>query len=595
MAETVGHADPYATRGPAASQPPAPSSVDEGHATDPGGAATDVRPVSTDALTTPFTPGVLSPVGEAPGDPLSTAAAQRYRILRAHQRGGLGQVSVARDEELNREVALKEILSKHADSSEARQRFLMEAEITGSLEHPGVVPVYGLGRYADGRPFYAMRFIRGETLQSAIDDYQSSGPSGRELRFRQLLGRFIDVCNAIEYAHNRCVVHRDIKPANVMLGNYGETLVVDWGLAKAVDADVRPADSVESPVRPLSAESSAETQLGRVVGTPAYMSPEQASGRVDMVGPAADVYSLGATLYHLVVGRPPFTSADADDVLSNVLLGHFAPPRSVNHSVPRPLEAICMKALALRPADRYASARALADDVERYLADEPVHAHRESVLARAGRWMRKHRAAVVGAGGVLAAIAASLAIGVVLLNAANERAERNFEMARNAIRDYYVTISEDELLERPQLQPLRERLLRQALAYYKSFLASEHRSDELLDELAQANFVVGQITASLESPEQALGFYRDAVDLGARMVALDPANPARLEAQARALTALGETLRRTGRAAESIRVLQEAGAVQKRLESASPPPASPSRRGAITPAAPGPAPSKSVP
>ena len=167
-----------------------------------------------------------------------TSSGTRFRILRPHAKGGLGQVYVALDEELHREVALKEIQDAQADHPAERGRFLLEAEITGGLEHPGIVPVYGLGQYADGRPFYAMRFIRGDSLQEAIRRFHKADkaerdPGERALALRQLLGRFVDVCNAIAYAHSRGVLHRDLKPGNVMLGKYGETLVVDWGLAKA--------------------------------------------------------------------------------------------------------------------------------------------------------------------------------------------------------------------------------------------------------------------------------------------------------------------------------------------------------------------------
>ncbi len=167
------------------------------------------------------------------------ASAGRFRILRRHAEGALGQVSVAMDEELHREVALKEIKEGFADNPESRARFLLEAEITGGLEHPGIVPVYSLGTHADGGPFYAMRFIRGHSLKDAIAQFhQGTGtprraPDFASLDFRHLLGRFNAVCNAIAYAHSRGVLHRDLKPANIMLGNYGETLVVDWGLAKA--------------------------------------------------------------------------------------------------------------------------------------------------------------------------------------------------------------------------------------------------------------------------------------------------------------------------------------------------------------------------
>jgi eukaryotic-like serine/threonine-protein kinase len=167
------------------------------------------------------------------------SASTRFEILRSHAWGGLGEVYVAQDREVNREVALKRLHERYADDAGSRSRFLREAEITGGLEHPGIVPVYGLGTSDDGRPHYAMRFIRGETLKEAIERFHSADArteSERRIELRQLLGRFIAVCNAVEYAHSRGVIHRDLKPSNIMLGKYGETLVVDWGLCKALGA-----------------------------------------------------------------------------------------------------------------------------------------------------------------------------------------------------------------------------------------------------------------------------------------------------------------------------------------------------------------------
>src|SRR5205807_8575768 len=202
-----------------------------------------------------------------------------FRVLRPHAEGGLGRVSVALDEELPREVALKEIKERHADDVGSRARFLLEAQLTGALEHPCIVPVYGLGSYADGRPYYAMRLIKGDSLQQAIDRYHRAGGPGRGerlLALRELLGRFIDVCNAIEYAHSRAVLHRDLKPGNVMLGKYGETLVVDWGLAKALGRSAAPEQEGEAAFKPSSGSGSAPTQMGKAIGTPQFMSPEQA-------------------------------------------------------------------------------------------------------------------------------------------------------------------------------------------------------------------------------------------------------------------------------------------------------------------------------
>ena len=195
------------------------------------------------AMPPPATPRPWTDRATPTGRPAYTTGSdddrQRFRILRPHAQGGLGAVFIALDAELNREVALKQILDRHADDPTSRTRFLIEAEITGGLEHPGIVPVYGLGAYADGRPYYAMRFIRGDSLKEAADRFHADAaletdPGRHSLELRKLLRRFTDVCNAVEYAHSRGVIHRDIKPSNVIVGNHGETLLVDWGLAKAV-------------------------------------------------------------------------------------------------------------------------------------------------------------------------------------------------------------------------------------------------------------------------------------------------------------------------------------------------------------------------
>jgi tetratricopeptide (TPR) repeat protein/serine/threonine protein kinase len=345
----------------------------------------------------------------------STSTGERFQILRPHAKGGLGQVSVAQDRELRREVALKEIQDRHADDPERRARFLLEAEITGGLEHPGVVPVYGLGVYPDGRPFYAMRLIKGDSLQEAIRRFHDADIPGRDagersLALRQLLGRFVAVCNAVAYAHSRGVIHRDLKPANVMLGSYGETLVVDWGLAKVVGRPGEPGASEtggeEATLQPTLAGDSAPTQLGTMLGTPAYMSPEQAAGQTDRVGPASDVYGLGATLYSLLTGKRPVESKDRGVLLEKVRRGEIIPPRQIQRSAPAALEAICLKAMARVPEERHESARALAEDIDRWLADEPVTAYREPWWTRLARWRRRHRPLVAGLSAALAVLVA---------------------------------------------------------------------------------------------------------------------------------------------------------------------------------------------
>ena len=278
-------------------------------------------------LTRPATP--TSPQDYATIAPPATASS-RFRILRQHAKGGLGVVFVAHDQEVNRQVALKEIQDHCARDPDARQRFQLEAEITGGLEHPGIVPVYGLGHYDDGRPYYAMRFIKGDSLKEAVDAFHAADnprrdPTERNLSLRQLLRRFIDVCNAVDYAHSKGVLHRDLKPGNIMLGKFGETLVVDWGLAKATGKN-DPAvskDLNEMPLMPTSGSNSAPTQMGSAIGTPAFMPPEQAAGRLDLLGPASDVYSLGATLYYVLTGKAPFENPDVVSTLDSVRQGKF--------------------------------------------------------------------------------------------------------------------------------------------------------------------------------------------------------------------------------------------------------------------------------
>jgi eukaryotic-like serine/threonine-protein kinase len=389
-----------------------------------------VGPHVTRSLSAPSEDAAGEGTAAGPG-----SAAQRYRILRPHARGGLGEVFVAQDEELHREVALKEIQQQHSDQPASRARFLLEAEITGGLEHPGIVPVYGLGLHADGRPFYAMRFIKGDSLKDAIDRFHQADaalrdPGERSLALRQLLRRFIDVCNAIAYAHSRGVIHRDLKPQNIMLGPYGETLVVDWGLAKSLGRRDAAAGPVEATWLPTRSTDSGLTQMGSVFGTPGYMSPEQAAGNLQELGPATDIYSLGATLYCLLTGKPPIHDDDVVLALARVQRGEFPPPRQVKPLVSAALEAICLKALAKQPAERYPSARELARDVEHWLADEPVAAHRERWWQRAARWARHHQAAM--AAGTAAVLVALLLGGAGAFAWQREQARREAEQARQA-------------------------------------------------------------------------------------------------------------------------------------------------------------------
>jgi serine/threonine-protein kinase len=538
------------------------------------------NPVATTA--DPGTIGASPTMTRASESVDRSLVAGQYNILRSHARGGIGEVFVARDRELGREVALKQIQPQFADDALSRARFVREAEITGGLEHPGIVSVYALGWDGRGRPYYAMRFIRGESLKEAIErfhavDRPESAPGERSLLLRKLVRRFLDVCNAIDYAHSRGVVHRDIKPGNIVVGMHGETLVVDWGLAKKLS----PADSgdvlEERPLIRYAVSESAETLPRLPLGTPSFMSPEQADGALDRIGPACDVYSLGATLYCLLTGRAPFERASVHEVLRAVRAGVFRPPRQVDRSVPGALDAICVKAMALEPRDRYPTARALAEDVERWMADEPVSARREPVAERIVRGMRRRRTTVTAAAAaMLVALVGSVVVLAVQvranldLAAANDRERARFDLAMESIRTFHASVSENLLLREPQFQGLRAKLLRGAHDFsvkLESLLKgqTDRRSRIALgrayDELAALTEKIGSKPEALELYRHELGLWRElARGSGAGSPAL-----ARGEV-ARCLLALGRLEYQTGHPDEAMVSYQEARILLESLD-----------------------------
>jgi hypothetical protein len=376
--------------------------------------------------------------GNRAADPPANASASephpgqdRFRLRSQHAVGGLGEVWLAWDRQLNREVALKRIRSEWVQHPEANARFRREAEITGFLEHPGIVPIYSLGDDENGRPFYAMQFVHGRTLQEVVAqhidvpdkvDSKTTPPAGDRwydfTTLRELLNHFVDVCQTIDYAHSREVVHRDLKPSNIMLGAYGQTLVVDWGLSKRIDAagmGLMAGDSsfatMPDPlteVHTLASQQDSsvdETRQGTAMGTPRYMSPEQAAGKIDQIGPAADIYGLGATLYFILTGQPPHVGeADLKSTFERIVQGRFDPPARIRSEVPRPLQAIVMKAMATKPGGRYVTAGLLAEDIENYLGDQPISVFHDPPIERLLRWTRKHPAA-----------SAAAAVGLLLL------------------------------------------------------------------------------------------------------------------------------------------------------------------------------------
>ena len=253
----------------------------------------------------------------------------RYQLTRLQAQGGLGRVWLARDNELNREVALKEIHPDKAGHPEMRRRFLQEAQVTGQLEHPNIVPVYELARGQDGQAFYTMRFVRGRTLRRAIAEYHQHRDERKAdpLEQPKLLQAFISVCQAIGYAHSRGVIHRDLKPENVIMGGFGEVLVLDWGLAKMID---RPDEAKDLPSLSVTDEAKTDaTHTGQHLGTPAYMAPEQADGRLDLIDGRTDIYGLGSILFEILTGRPPHQGQANVELLKKIAGANTPRARSV--------------------------------------------------------------------------------------------------------------------------------------------------------------------------------------------------------------------------------------------------------------------------
>jgi WD40 repeat protein/serine/threonine protein kinase len=375
----------------------------------------------------------------------------RYVIDRLHATGGIGVIWVARDESIGRDVALKELRAECAGDRRAVSRFLTEARVTGQLEHPGIVPVYELGhRSTDGQPFYTMRFVKGRTLTDAIRAYHEKRAGGRAgpIDRNELLTDFIAACKTLAYAHSRGVIHRDLKGQNIVLGDFGEVIVLDWGLAKVLQsikgmgAESVVLDEEDIPLR---------TMMGQALGTPAFMSPEQAAGRLDLIDHRTDVYSLGAILYEILTGRPPFVGKDIGELLRKVRTEAPARPSLYVPDLSPALDAVCLRALAKTPDARYGSAADLARDVQRCLADEPVEVYRESLRERAARWARHHQALVRSAAAALAVVSAVALTATLLLSTETNKtrlALRNEQDALASLKD--EKLQRDQALNRLQ-------------------------------------------------------------------------------------------------------------------------------------------------
>jgi serine/threonine-protein kinase len=374
-------------------------------------------------------------------------------------------------------------------------------------------------------------------LQDALERFHAADgpkrePGERSLAFRQLLSRFLVVCNTLAYAHSRGVIHRDLKPANIMIGPYGETLVVDWGLAKVQGLPDEVVSADAGATRAPSRGGVPSTQAGAIIGTPAYMSPEQACGHKEQVGPVSDIFGLGAILYALLTGKAPFEGNDVFETLVKAQENRFPRPGHVKAGVPAALEAVCLKATALSATDRYPTAQALAAEVEHWLADEPVTAYREPWHARLRRWGRRHRPFVAGTVALLLTALVAVGVGLVAVDRERRRAERerdradaNFGLARKAVDQAFTDIAENPKLKEAGFHALRKQLLKAVVPFYEQFVEQQHDDPDLEAARGMAYLRLARIREDLGEAQQATADCARAQEIFAGLAAQHPAVP----------------------------------------------------------------------
>jgi serine/threonine-protein kinase len=477
-----------------------------------------------------------------------------YELIEEIARGGMGIVYRARQKGLGRIVAVKMIRSGQVALPEDVQRFRLEAEAVAGLDHPNIVPIYEIGEF-DSQPYFSMKLIEGGNLTQWLKGTpgQSENLPQQRTTLNDAVRMIVKVARAVDYAHQRGLLHRDLKPANILVDRRGEPHVTDFGLATRLNATANTSLSATVPAPGL-------TGPGIAVGTPSYMAPEQAVGPKQSVTVAADVYSLGAVLYEMLTGQPPFRGETALETLAQVLERPPIAPRTLDRTLPRDLETICLKCLEKEPSRRYRSAAALADDLERYLSGDSIQARPIGAVGRFWRWCRRNP----GVAGLGAAILILLLTGLPVVtalwqlaefrlqNAENHRREeeRQRELAQQAARKAVEKSEEaDEKSKEAQanlreaqeilnvfclelgdvklngidgLQPLRKEMLETALKYLEGFLKKKSDDPEVLADLAQTQFRVAQLTAIIGTKTRALDAYNRALERYQEVLKNDP-------------------------------------------------------------------------
>jgi eukaryotic-like serine/threonine-protein kinase len=515
--------------------------------------------------------GVMFPPSDPPGGVRLAAPPSAepppipgYEVEEELGRGGVGVVYRAHHLRLGRTVALKMLLAGPYARPEERERFQREAQALAALSHPNIVQVHEVAEL-DGQPYFTMEYLEGGSLAAKL--------SGTPLPPRETAGLSATLAGAVEAAHRSGIVHRDLKPANVLLAADGTPKITDFGLARRLE------------------DGAGLTRTGFPVGTPSYMAPEQAKGEARAIGPAVDVYALGAILYELLTGRPPFRAETPTETVHQVIYHDPAPPSRLNARVPRELETICLKCLEKDPRRRYPTARALADDLRAWLAGRPIAARRVRVAERAWLWCRRKPAvaalaaavALAVVGGTAATIAVqaaanrrldhknaelSDALGRVAranaeLKGANARVEARYDLAVAAIKTFHTGVSKDFLLQQEQFQELRDQLLKAAADFYGrlSALLGQEASPSSRRALLAANFELASLTGMVGRTEAALAAHR-AVLAAREALAAEPGAGAAARADiGRSLTEVAQLLEATGRTGEALATCRRAEAL----------------------------------
>ena len=482
---------------------------------------------------------------------------EHYALGDELARGGMGRIFRARDRRLGRDVAIKECFP----GAGGGHRFEREVRITARLQHPSIVQVHDAGVWPTGEQFFAMQLVQGRSLDDAI-----AAATTLEDRLA-LVPNALAVADAIAYAHSQGVIHRDLKPRNVIVGEFGETVVIDWGLAKDLTAAVPEPTAAEAS----GPHDGPHTALGAVIGTPAYMPPEQAHG--DSVDRRADVYALGAMLYHLLSGKPPVTGTGRDEVLATVASGGVQPLDRVQPGVPADLLAIVAKAMAFAPADRYADARELAQDLRKFQTGQLVGARRYTRRHLFARWLRRHRTAVAVAAAafVILAVVGAASVRAILDAKHDAEAERAVAEENRGDAEDLLGFMLGDLHDK--LQPigktdLLDAVAKKAIGYYQK--RGDRATDEERHKLGVALVNLGDVLVDQGHSAEALAQYRTSLRMAETMAALEPQYPLLWKSIATRHERIGDVLMAQGDNAGALADFQADLAIAIRLASLKP-------------------------